>query len=442
MDNRQYHQFREMKMSLLFSKKPQLYFDMADAGGGTGELGIEESIKLLGDEEEKPEVLDLPKDKPKEKVKEEEEEEGEDKGKKKDEEEEEIDELKEIEDELKEPTEEDLELMTPVRRREILAKFPTLFKEFPYLEKAYYREQQFTEIFPTIPDAKEASEKAATFEEFSKAIMGGDISTVLSSVKEEDPNVFNQVVDGYLDTLRKVDQSAFFHVIGNTIKDTITTMRVEGQKRGEDGQPLIAAAHILNQFVFGTTEFVPSAKLTKPEDIVDKTKQEKEAEVKAKEFDTKFNSVMSDLQTRADNVLKATISGNIDPKNSMTDYVKRNATRDAFETLENLISKDSRFRSLLDKLWDRAGSDGFSKESQDRIKSAYLSKAKTLLPTVIKAARNDALKGLGKRVKEDVEEEPEEKENKESKKRSSSSSVGNKKTIPTNMRTIDFLSQD
>ena len=38
----------------------------------------------------------------------------------------------------------------------------------------------------------------------------------------------------------------------------------------------------------------------------------------------------------------------------------------------------------------------FDKESTDRIKSAYLSKAKTLLPSVIKKARNDALRGLGR----------------------------------------------
>src|SRR6188508_1980225 len=73
---------------------------------------------------------------------------------------EEDDELKEIEEELAGPKEEDLELTTPVRRKEILAKYPKLFKDFPYLEKAYYREQQFTEINPTIEDARVASEKA------------------------------------------------------------------------------------------------------------------------------------------------------------------------------------------------------------------------------------------------------------------------------------------
>src|SRR6516162_6794140 len=52
-------------------------------------------------------------------------------------EEEEVDELAEIEAEIGEPTEEQLELVTPVRRREILKAYPDLFKKFTYLEKAY-----------------------------------------------------------------------------------------------------------------------------------------------------------------------------------------------------------------------------------------------------------------------------------------------------------------
>ena len=38
----------------------------------------------------------------------------------------------------------------------------------------------------------------------------------------------------------------------------------------------------------------------------------------------------------------------------MTDYVKTHATKEAFDNLENLISKDARFQVILDKLWEKA----------------------------------------------------------------------------------------
>jgi hypothetical protein len=416
-----------------------------DAGGGGGSLDKEDVITLLGEEPE--ETLDItpPKksdgketgDTP---IDEEEDAEGE-------KEDEEIDELKELEEELEGPSEEDLELMTPVRRKEILAKYPKLFKDFPYLEKAYYREQQFTELLPTINDAKVAVEKAQILDRFDREIMGGDLTTVLQAAKEESNDAFLKIADNYLPALRKVDQQAYYHVLGNVIKDTIITMVRESRSLGEQGQPLQAAANILNQFVFGSNTFQPPQPLSKQSRPEDKGKED---EIKQREQQLvmgQFESTRDDLQTRADNVLKATIDGHIDPKKSMTDYVRKNASREAFETLEGLIAKDTRFRGLLDRLWEKAFEKQFDKESVDRIKSAYLSKAKTLLPSVIKKARNDALKGLGKRVKDDEEssEEQTPKKGPITPGRSAAPSSGKIKKagdIPRGMSTLDVLMQD
>ena len=417
----------------------------APKGGG----GTLDTIELLG-EDEPEETLDITPPKPKidkeAGVSGEDEEETPDEDKE-DKEDEEIDELKELEEELEGPSEEDLELMTPVRRKEILAKYPKLFKDFPYLEKAYYREQQFTELLPTIQDAKLAVEKAQVLDKFDREIMSGDLTTVLAAAKEESNEAFLKIADNYLPALRKVDQQAYYHVLGNVIKDTIVTMVRESRALGEQGQPLQAAANILNQFVFGSNTFQPPTPLSKSSKPEEKGKEDELRQQQQQIVMGQFESTRDDLQTRADNVLKATIDGHIDPKKTMTDYVRKNASREAFETLENLISRDTRFRGLLDKLWERAFEKGFDKESTDRIKSAYLSKAKTLLPTVIKRARNDALKGLGKRVKDDDEssEETTPRKGPITPGRSTSQPSGKIKKasdIPRNMSTLDVLMQD
>jgi hypothetical protein len=154
--------------------------------------------------------------------------------------------------------------------------------------------------------------------------------------------------------------------------------------------------------------------------------------------------VKDDLQGKADNVLKATIDGHIDPNGTMSDYVKRHATTEAFNNLEELIGKDARFRSLLDKLWEKAFESNFDKSATDKIKSAYLSKAKTLLPSVIKKARTDALKGRRSDVNE-VEEERPAKTGPIQPGRSTSPSSGKYKTgkdIPRGMSTLDVLMKD
>jgi hypothetical protein len=361
------------------------------------------------------------------------------------EEETEEDELKEIEEEIKEPTEEDInELVTPVRRKEILAKYPKLFKDFPYLEKAYYREQQFTEVFPTIQDARISAEKANILDRTEQQVMNGDISSVIIAAKEEDPEAFNKIVDNYLPTLRRVDQQAYYHVLSSVIKDTIITMVREGRALGEQGAPLQAAANVVNQFVFGSQTFHPHQPLAQRPNPGEQAREQNLRQQQQQIVYTKFNGVREELQTKADNVLKSTIDGHIDPRGTMSDYVKTHATKEAFNNLENLIEKDMRFRSLIDKLWEKAFQTDFDKESTDRIKAAYLSKAKTLLPSVIKRARSEAMRGR-KAEGDDILELKANKKGPITPGRSTSPSSGKFKKaadIPKGMSTLDVLMKD
>jgi hypothetical protein len=422
--------------SLLFNR----FYSPDDTPGNGGSEESTDTFELLNVEEE-PEVLDIggkkksDEDEPAE-IEEETEESGKD---------EEVDELKEIEEELEGPKEEDLELMTPVRRREILAKYPKLFKDFPYLEKAYYREQQFTEVFPTIQDARMSAEKARVLDNVEAQVMNGNIGSVLQAAKSENPEAFNRIADNYLPALRAVDQQAYYHVLGNVIKDTIVTMVREGRALGDQGAPLQAAANILNQFVFGSQNFSPPTTLSRQSDPREQNREQQYQQLEQQRAYQAFESVREDLQTKADNVLTATIDGNIDPRGSMTDYVKNHAVKEAHEKLEDLLSKDKQFRGLLDRLWERAHERGYDKDSTDKIKSAYLSKAKTLLPTVIKKARNDALKGLGRRVDSDEVEDLTPKKSPITPGRSTAPSSGKYRKaadIPRGMSTLDVLMKD
>jgi hypothetical protein len=409
----------------------------------TGDTSREDMIEFLSSDDEKEEIkLDKAKnidDKTTPKTEKTEEEDKEDT-----EVEEEEDELAEIEKELEGPTDEQLELVTPVRRKEILAKYPGLFKDFPYLEKAYYREQQFTEIYPTIEDARTAASKSEILDKFEKELIGGKSESILKAVKEENPNSFAQIVDDYLPALARVDEQAYYHVLGNITKHTIQAMAQEANR--SNNKVLMSAAQIVNQFAFGSSDFSPPTNLAK--DTGNKPEDNKFNEREQKFVKTQFTNTQTDLNTKVNNTLRNTIESNIDPKKSMTDFVRKHATREAIDTIQGLIQKDGRFIALADKLWEKAFEDNFSRESTDRIKSAYLSKAKTLLPAVIKKARNDALKGMGKRVTDDTNIDDDSSDKKgpvapgRPRSQSPSGKVRNAKDIPKGMSTLDFLNAD
>lgn len=429
-------------------------------GGNSDELDVDKTIELLSDDdnsndEDAPLDLKPEKDKvpPKEKVEDLEDDEVKEKKEKTEDEddEEEKDELDELEEELQETPEDKLELMTPARRKDILAKYPKLFKEFPHLERAYYRDQEFSQRFPSVKDADEALKSAETLNKFEQDLLKGDTTNILKIVKEHDQNAYNKIVDEYLITLANVDKDAHIHVVGNVIKDTIVAMVQEAQN--SDNEVLKNAAAILNQFVFGTSKFQPKTQLSrepKPED------NSKERELEARErkiLSESFVRTREEINNRIDNVLTKTIEQHIDPKNTMTDYIKDKAMEDALKTVQTFIQRDSRFKNLLDRLWQNAFKNSFSKDSTDKIRQAYLSRARTLLPSAIKKARNDALKGMGKRIKEDSEE-PEFSDKKKGPippgRSTTPSNSGHKgktdkeraKEIPAGMSALDYLMQD
>lgn len=342
----------------------------------------------------------------------------------------------ELEGAEEEPEPDEIELVTPVKRKDILKKYPELFKDFPYLEKAMYREQQYTELLPTLDDARELVDKVKGYENFESSLLSGSTEEILKTVRDTDKQAFNSIVDNYLPTLAKVDQQAYYHVAGNIIKNTIVAMVREGTNLNND--KLKEAAVLINQFVFGSSDFqAPTDYGPKKQDNGESEKLQTERQEFIRE---RFESVRDDLHSKTQNSIKATIAAHIDPKGMMTDYVKKTATKDALEQVESLIQDDTRFKNLLDKLWEKAFTNKFNKASIDAIRSAYLNKAKTLLPSAIQQSRNTALKGLGKRVTEDREEPT--RKGPVTVGRATANTSGSKTEIKKGEKTLDYFMRD
>lgn len=294
----------------------------------------------------------------------------------------------------------DLDIEAPPRKKEILAKYPDLFKTFPFLEKIMYRDRQYNELFGSFDDAKEIAEKAQNFSEFENQLLSGNTENVLREIKSSDEKAFNIIVDEYLPTLAKVDKEAYFHVVGNLNRRLIMEMVQEANDT--DNEDLKNAALLVNQFVFGSAKFTAPTLRVKKED--DKANSEIETERLAFVRE-RFESSRDELQTKVDNTLRATITDYIDPKNVMSSYVKKNAVADAMKILSSAIASDTSVVKNLDNLWRSAFDSKFSKESLSRIQSFYLSKAKGNLKNAIIKARAEALKDTPRHNSKEVDDE-------------------------------------
>src|SRR6266567_336972 len=231
--------------------------------------------------------------------------------------EEEIEKLPEGDDELEliEPDDEieklnlnkdddNLDIEAPPRKKEILAKYPDLFKTFPFLEKILYRDKQYNELFGSFDDAKEIAERSESFSQFENQLLAGDTKEILREVKDTDKKAFDTIVDNYLPSLAEVDKEAYFHVVGNLNKRLIMEMVQEANNT--DNDDLKQAALLVNQFIFGSSKFTaPTLRVEKKEENTERSEVEQERLSFVRE---RFESSRDELQTRVDNTLKATIS--------------------------------------------------------------------------------------------------------------------------------------
>lgn len=389
---------------------------MADDAILEQDASKEDIIKLLAEDDVDDDV-DLEKPKSEEKDEKEEDEEPEEK--------EEI--------ELNEDIEE-VDFQNVPRKKEILAKFPEIFKTFPGIERAIYRDQQYAEVFPTVAEAKEAAESVAQFKQLEGSLLAGDLATVLTAVKNSDSDAFAKIGDNLLQTIAAVDKDTYQSIIGNVLQHAIYNMAHAGVEAGNED--LKTAALLFNQFVFGKT------KIEQPT-----VKQRVETSDKEKEFATRqenfvkqqYNVAVNDVGTRAQNIIKSNVERVIDPKGVMSSYVKNNAIKDVMSQVESSIASDARFQSTLQVLWKQSFEGNHSEANKLKIRNAILSKTKTVLSEIVRKVRADALKGVAARKKDDEDEED--------KKPLPRGNVRNetkreKEPEKKKMRTIDFLNQD
>lgn len=354
-----------------------------------------------------------------------------------------------IEEDLDEPDEEKLELTdSQFSRREFLKKYPNAFKDFPDLERSYYREQKYTEVFATPAEAKEGSEKAAALDNFESALLSGNVATIFKSVKQTDGNAFHNLVDNLMEHLGQVDQNAQLHVIRNIGKHLIKNMWEEANSSSDEA--LKHAAIVLNQFVSGSSSWTPPEKLGKG------AEQNPEAESLYNERESfnreRLTTVRDDLITKLDTSIKGALDKFIDPKNSMTSFVKNAAVKQATVKVQELIGKDPRFQTLMKKAWQKAAKSNYSTADSGYLRQQYINKAKSLLPSVIKSVRNDALRGSARNSHVDDNEivvrEPVKKGPVASGKSAAPSNSGSKnsrdkaRAIPQGMSTRQFLESD
>lgn len=245
-----------------------------------------------------------------------------------------------------------------------------IFKKIPELKHILFREQKYTELFPTIDDAKEAAERSETFAKYETDLMSGDSSGLLESLEKTDKKALESFVANFIPTLEKQSKDLYLGMIFPEIKKLCRAAAKSGN------EILETSAENIHWFVFGDKN-LESEQGLKP---VKSDEKEDNLSKREREFEQRqYDSFAKDAYQVGQNRLTKIVSFAF-KDSDMSPLLQKSLSQEIMSRVDAVIARDPRHMGNINNLWEQARRNGYTSQWKDRIINTYLSRAKLLIP--------------------------------------------------------------
>ena len=282
---------------------------------------------------------------------------------------------------------------------EIKAKFPDFFKEFPIFRDVVFREIEYTKLYPTIEDAKEAQDDSLALTGLRESVLEGKSEDIFNAIEQTDKKAATRFATTFLPTLFEKHNELYVQAITPVLETLVRKLAGTGNENSRNAALVIAEYLWPNQgegIVNGTKTFARNT-------------EESEEEKRIKEERTKWNSdqyegfksnVLGDLGTQR----RSLISRGLDPQKTMTEGQREMLIERIEKLVDQALVADTSHMSTMNARWLRSRKEGYNQASKEKIVSAYLSRAKQVIPS-IRDKERDAFFGTRKKVSQAKSEE-------------------------------------
>lgn len=337
-------------------------------------------------DDKKEEKDDKKEEKTEEKV-EEKEEEKEEEGKEKKEEKE-----KEKEEEI---------IFARVDYEDIKKEFPEFFKKFPSLKHAFFREQQFTEIYPSVEDAKAAQEAQNQLEDITEVVINGNAEQFLTDLKDENVEGYKRFSSNVLPALAKTDRDLYLDILSPELSRFIKNVYEHGKK--ENDANIQNAAKIVRKIIFGGAYEDIEKEVQDPLISTRKTPNEEKLEKElAAENQRKYDTLHATVTTTCYNELDKEIERGLADLKGEKEGIKKLIAKDIRAQILDAMNKDGGYMNRMNAIWKKESRNNFSGTSLETFKATFLAKAKAILPGIRAKVRKETL-GTEKPVEKEEE---------------------------------------
>lgn len=255
---------------------------------------------------------------------------------------------------------------------EPLAEFDP--EKYPEIKAQLEKVSIYEQLFGTTEEAKEVAEKAQVFDHLDRAVMTGDVATLLGAMHQTNPASVTQFAENFLPALQKGDQQLFQKVMTPVMSATLRNAMADAEKSGN--QQLKYAAQHLSKWLFDNPEPPATQKRTASPEVEKATNEvrrmrEELAERATGEIETQIH------QDRVKHVID-----NFDKNRALPQFARDAGIRKILEETNKLLDKDAAYQKVMDRLKREAVGAKFSNESVQKIRAAYINKFKMLEPAV------------------------------------------------------------
>ena len=295
---------------------------------------------------------------------------------------EDIDEDEEDTPEDDEEPEDELPPGTPTFE-ELKKKYPNILKDFPALRGALARDVEYTKLFGDVDEAKNIIANNETFQGIREDIFNGTGKEFFEAIQEADPKVFDRFVMNLLPTLNSISPEVHYKAAQPLMENIVRSAYQSGIKNGNDN--LKNAALVISNFLLGDHEIAEGKKTTLPvQPKEDESLKSEREQFQQEQFDAFNDSANTEGRTKCLGMVYKSLDpkNETDPANELTPYMKGVLAEKIFNELNETMTADQQHMAYVNSLWAKAKRNGYKAEDKAKITSAFLARAKSLLPSV------------------------------------------------------------
>ena len=288
------------------------------------------------------------------------------------------------EDESEEPEEDEDESTKPAdipfdrpTITEIKAEFPELFKKFPALKDSYFRELEFSKLFPTIEDAKEAFEDNEAFSTLSESALSGDPVPLLDSIEKTDTKAFELFANSFLPALYKKNQDLYVQTVNPIFQNLVRSLFADRDENTRN------AGLVLADFLFGANgESIAKGQTSVVKSTELSAEQKKLKEQRDNQLTTGFRASAGKVQENVTKSLEALALKNVnfDPNKVFSPFLRKQGAQEVIKRVMKQLESDKGHMTVMAARWKRARANGYTSDDESKIISTYLARAKSLIP--------------------------------------------------------------